>query len=143
LASLVGPARVFDLAAALPGTRHVRAADLDTLDFAGVRRAIFKTSPPAPPGGGFDPGYAFLGPDAAEYLAARGILLVGTDAMSVDPPEARELRAHRRLLEGGAAILENLELGEAPPGDYELVCLPLKIDGIDGVPARAVLRPLA
>ncbi|MDR1726737.1 MAG: cyclase family protein [Acidobacteriota bacterium] len=140
LAALVGPARVFDLAATLPGARRVRAADLGALDFAGVRRAIFKTSPTAPSGGGFESDYAFLGQDAAERLVARGILLVGTDAMSVDPAGARDLRAHRRLLAGGVAILEGLELGGAPPGDYELLCLPLRIDGVDGVPARAVLR---
>lgn len=102
-------------------------------------RILVRTAAPGryPPHDG--PG---LTPEAAGVLAAHGALLVGIDTMSIaaagDP-----LPAHRALLRAGVVVLEGLRLGQAPPGAYELVCLPLLIPGADGAPARAVLRPTA
>ena len=58
----------------------------------------------------------------------------------MDGPGAAGLPAHRALLRSGVVVLEGLDLGGVPPGTYELVCLPLRIMGGDGAPARAVLR---
>ena len=144
LATLIGPVRVFEFPVAVTAvtkdTKCINAKDLAAMDFKGVKRVIFKTSPPAPAEGGGNPDHVFLGEDAATYLVKQGILLVGIDTMSVDPSGTGELRAHHRLLEHGVAILENLRLVDVSPGDYELICLPLKIEGSDGVPVRAVLR---
>jgi len=140
LAALVGAARVVDFSGRMAGARRVYASDLAALDWDGVRRVIFKTSPAPPDGGGFNPEYTFLDGDAAEYLLGLGMVLVGTDAMSVDAPGTHALPAHRRLLGGGVAIVENLCLEAVAPGDYELTCLPLKLDGVDGAPVRAILR---
>jgi arylformamidase len=49
---------------------------------------------------------------------------------------------HLRLLTAGVVILEGLDLSLVEPGDYELICLPLRLTGIEGAPARAMLRPL-
>jgi arylformamidase len=65
---------------------------------------------------------------------------VGLDGPSIDPPGAVGFPAHRTLLDAGVIVLEGLDLSEVPPGDYELLCLPLKILGGDGAPARVVLR---
>jgi arylformamidase len=65
------------------------------------------------------------------------------DALSVDSPESPSLPAHGILLAAGVVILEGLNLSAVPPGDYELLCLPLKIRDGDGAPARVVLREMS
>lgn len=81
-----------------------------------------------------------LAPDAADWLAGRSIL-VGTDALSIDPPGDR-LDSHRALLERGTVVLENLRLERALPGSYHLIALPLLLPAPDGAPARVLLRKL-
>lgn len=90
----------------------------------------------------FDPRFRALEPALAERLHALGVRLIGTDSPSVDPFESKELEAHHAILGRGIAILEGLELGPVPAGDYELIALPLKLGGLDGSPVRAVLREL-
>jgi arylformamidase len=88
----------------------------------------------------FDERFVHLEPAAAELIAERGVRTVGVDYLSVGGMEAgREV--HLALLEAGAWIIEGLALGGVRSGDYELFCLPLKIVGCDGAPARALLRP--
>lgn len=85
-------------------------------------------------------GAAAISPAGARELVRRGVLLVGTDALSVDPVGDAGLPAHRELLAAGIVVLEGLDLSGAPPGRYQLIALPLLIPGADGAPARAVLR---
>jgi arylformamidase len=88
-----------------------------------------------------DPGGAKwrgLDPSAARWLAGR-CRLVGTDAVSIDPP-GPDLEAHRRLLGAGTLILENLLLERVASGPYHLVALPLRLTSVDGAPVRALLR---
>jgi arylformamidase len=84
-------------------------------------------------------GRAFLSPLAALRLAEHGALLIGTDAPSIDPPDAEDLPAHRALLSRGIALLEHLVLEAVPEGEYQLVALPLRLDDLDASPVRAVL----
>lgn len=86
--------------------------------------------------------FAHLEPAAAAVLADAGVILFGIDTPSVDHRESKTLDAHRTLLRGGVAILENLDLTLARPGPYELMAFPLKIAGADASPVRAVLRTL-
>jgi arylformamidase len=81
----------------------------------------------------------FLLPAAAEHLVDRGVGLVGTDMMSVDPPDAPGLPVHRQLLKAGVLILEGLDLRGVSSGCYRLIALPLLIRGGDGAPVRALL----
>ena len=83
--------------------------------------------------------FAYLSLAAAELLGQKGIRLFGTDAPSVDPVTTTTMAAHRVLFAGNVAILEAVQLREVPPGEYELIALPLKM-AIDGSPVRAVLR---
>lgn len=78
-----------------------------------------------------------LDPATARALLHRGVRLIGTDHASIEPPDSLEV--HRALLAAGVVIVEGLDLTDAPPGPYSLICLPLKIAGGDGAPARAVL----
>jgi arylformamidase len=90
----------------------------------------------------FDPGYVALSADGAKWIVERGIHLVGIDCLSVQPygdkPETHEI-----LLGAGVPIIEGLNLADVIPGWYELICLPVKLIGTEGAPARVVLRPLS
>jgi arylformamidase len=83
--------------------------------------------------------YTCLSPESAAWVVGRGIRLVGTDFLSIEHRGAQGHPVHRSLLENGVVIVEGLDLGVVEPGAYELMCLPLKILGGDGGPARAVL----
>jgi arylformamidase len=82
--------------------------------------------------------YVAVSPDGAQYLVDRGVQLVGVDYLSVAPFDDAK-RTHQILLEAGVIILEGLDLSRVSDGRYNLYCLPLKIFGADGAPARAIL----
>jgi arylformamidase len=132
----IGSARVL----AIPAAISIRASDLSGLDWTNVARVLFKTRSSRLPEQRFDENYIYLEKDAAAFLVEKGILLVGTDAPSVDDFAGTDLSSHRILLQHGIVILENAQLQHVPPGDYELICLPLKLAGLDGSPVRAILR---
>jgi arylformamidase len=70
----------------------------------------------------------------------RGVKVVGVDYLSVEEFRKPGAPAHHALLGGGAIIIEGLDLRGVEPGAYEMYCLPLRIVGADGAPARVVLR---
>jgi len=80
---------------------------------------------------------------AIEALARAGVRLVGIDSPSLDPQESKTMDAHRAVLAADMRILEGLVLDDVPPGDYELIALPLKLAGLDASPVRAILREIA
>jgi arylformamidase len=135
-AHFVGPVRVVEIAAG----RSIGAADLQRLGIHEVQRLLFKTRSGGLIGHEYDPGFVYLAEDGAEYLARLGLLLVGTDAPSVDAFDSKTLPSHGILSRHHVAILEGAVLDAVPPGDYELICLPLKLAGLDGSPVRAILR---
>jgi arylformamidase len=83
--------------------------------------------------------YTYLAPDGASYLVSLGVKLVGVDYLSVEQFHSGHHRTHRTLLEHGVIIIEGLDLSRPPMGPDELRCLPLRLAGLDGAPARAVL----
>ena len=87
----------------------------------------------------FVPDYTYVAPDAAEYLLAMGVKLVGVDYLSIEQFHSGHHRTHHTLLDNGIIIVEGLQLSDPPEGMYDLVCLPLLVEGCDGAPARAVL----
>jgi arylformamidase len=88
----------------------------------------------------FPDAFVYPSPELADKLAESGVFLFGTDAPSVDAEDSKMLDGHKALHRNGIFILEWLDLSNAPDGLYELVALPLKIEGGDGSPVRAVLR---
>jgi arylformamidase len=86
--------------------------------------------------------FAALSPKLVDWLHDNGVKLVGIDTPSVDPFESKDLAAHRRFLNHDMAILEGLVLSGVPEGTYELIALPLKLEGFDASPVRAVLRTI-
>lgn len=79
-------------------------------------------------------------PAAIAWLAARGVVLIGVDSPSLDPPASTSMDAHKAILAADMRVLEGLVLDDVPPGRYELIALPLKLAGLDASPVRAVLR---
>lgn len=79
-------------------------------------------------------------PTAIEHMASLGIRLFGTDCPSVDPLDSKDLPAHTTFGKAGIYILEGLALADVPPGKYELIALPLNLQGADAAPLRAILR---
>lgn len=90
----------------------------------------------------FDEGFAALVPEGARWLVERGVRLVGVDYLSVEPYQAPEPFTHLALLGARVVIVEGLDLRAIPAGRYELFCLPIRLAGADGSPARVLLRPL-
>ena len=119
----------------------VRTKDLDGVDLSKVERILFRTSNSTRMAEDeeFFGDFVAISPEVAKVLAEAGVTLVGIDALSVDPKGGAG-EAHDVLLNAGVVLLENVNLSEVPPGEYELICLPLKIAGADGAPARVVLR---
>ena len=91
-------------------------------------------------GGSFPESWPALSADCARRLSAGGLRLLGVDAPSVDERESKTLDTHRALFEGGAAVLENLDLRQVSDGEYRLLALPLRLHGLDAAPVRAVLQ---
>ena len=123
LAPFLGDACVVDL----PGHGEISPEALPRATFS-APRVLFRTG-----------GKVFLSPLAALRLAEKGCILVGTDAMSVDPIDAADLPVHRTLLSRGIAVLENLDLSSVPAGEYQLIALPIRFKELDASPVRAVL----
>jgi arylformamidase len=123
-----------------PRRREVGPLDLERIP-PGETRVLFRTanSDRWARAAVFFSDYVALGLPAATELLRRGIRLVGIDSLSVESDPTGRFPVHRALLSGGALILEGLFLAEAPPGSYELACLPLRVRDGDGGPARAVL----
>lgn len=136
LTLLVGEALVAELSAVVAIGRQQLAG----LPLRGVKRLLLKTGNSARlPTKDFNRDYAHLTEDGARYLLEREIGLVGIDGLSIESFDG-DGSVHRLLLGNGVGILEGLRLDGVAPGHYELICLPLKIQGGDGAPARAILR---
>ena len=87
----------------------------------------------------FNPDFVALSSESASWMVNNGIKLVGIDYLSIQLFKDAEPLTHRILLEAGVIIIEGLNLREVQTGVYQLICLPIKLAGSDGAPARAIL----
>ena len=134
---LIGRAVVLEFA---DDVMQVGAKELDGQRFDGARRVLLKTRNSALlEQAEFARNYTFLAPDGAELLVEKGVELVGIDYLSIEQFKSGHHRTHRALLERRIVIVEGLQLGGVAPGAYDFICLPLRLAGMDGAPARAVL----
>lgn len=140
LDALIGPARVLAIEHAI----HVTTEELDAANVQPGERILLKTrnSPAAWKATVFVEDAIHLSTEAAHWLAERQIKTLGIDYLSVGGRAAKNGRAvHHALMRAGIWIIEGLDLTNAPTGPCDLVCLPLKLVGSDGAPARAIVRP--
>lgn len=136
LSVYVGKAVVIDCS----GATSVEETHVQSITGSKVERILFKTM--SADLDQFTSSFAYLSEAAAREVVRRGVRLVGVDTPSVDHATSKNLSTHRILLDGQVAILENLNLADVDPGEYELIALPLRLVGRDASPVRAVLRTL-
>ncbi|MGO8946123.1 MAG: cyclase family protein [Ktedonobacterales bacterium] len=139
--AMIGPARLLEI----KDPRSVTVAELEPYRIQPGERILFKTrnSARAWLSDDFARDFVYVSATAASYLAALEVRTVGVDYLSVggfytDGPET-----HYALLSAGVWIIEGLNFTGVQPGNYQLVCLPLRITDADGAPARAILRSIA
>lgn len=139
LGALVGAAWVADVSDV---AGEIGIPDLEPRIPAGTVRLLLKTGNSAlwnEPSGPFPASYVALSPSAAEWLAERGVRLVAIDFLSIEARDVPGRPVHRSLLSAGVALLEGVDLRAVGEGPWHLVCLPLRLAGSDGAPARAML----
>jgi arylformamidase len=119
--------------------RDIAAEELLPRIPAGAVRVLLRTGQSIA-SGAFPDDWPALHPSAAHALVTNGVRLLGVDAPSVDRRHSTTLAVHHEIFDGGAAVLENLDLRNVPDGAYELIALPLRWKGLDAAPVRAVLR---
>jgi len=134
---LLGEARVVEVSEG----PSIGAAQLRAMDPRPGERLLFKTRNSARcwKADRFLPDFVYLSLEAAALLAERRVRTVGIDYLSIAGME-EGVPTHRALLEKGICIIEGLDLSSVEPGSYELICLPLRLAGADGAPARVLLR---
>jgi arylformamidase len=135
---LIGPAQVVDV----PLSGGITEEHLSGAGLGDQVRVLLRTPNSAlwNSADGFHQDYTYLTEGAARYLVARGIKVVGVDYLSVEQFKKPGAPAHRALLGDNVIIIEGLNLSDAEPGQYEMYCLPLRVTGADGAPARVVLK---
>lgn len=135
----IGPAHVVTLTRQHGG---IVPADLDGVDLGGLRRLLIHTWVSDLPDDQWPEEFPYPTVELADWLAARGAVLLGVDSPSMDHADSKDLPCHHRLRQHGIANLETLRLAGVPDGVYELIALPLKLGGVCGSPVRAILRSL-
>jgi len=137
LQRLIGPALLLSFD---DSVMSIGVAELKPRAIKGHKRVLLRTRNSALLSrGDFVGNYTFLAPDGAQYLVDNGVELVGVDYLSIEQFHSGHHRTHKTLLGANVVIVEGLDLSAPPPGEYEFICLPLRIEGCDGAPARAVL----
>ncbi|TWI87463.1 kynurenine formamidase [Roseibium hamelinense] len=136
LEDFIGPARVIDARGSGP---LCLPDDIETFLTDVPARVLLRLVD------GLDPmvwpeGFRALHPETLTLLADRGVKLLGVDVPSVDPETSKDLPSHMVARARDLRILENLSLSEVKSDDYELIALPMKLEGLDAAPVRAVLR---
>jgi len=143
LETLIGPATVIDVGE----IEVITAIFLEGLELPNnLKRILFKTKNSrlwnSINSSTFETNFVALSFDAAKWIVKQGIILVGIDYLSIqcfyDGPET-----HIILLQSEVVVIEGLNLIDVPAGDYELICLPIKLQGLEGAPSRVILRPLS
>lgn len=132
------PARVVNI----EDKQAIRPAELKNLDIAPGDSILFKTGNSTTgrcKNGKFSESFVYLTLEAAEFCVEKKVSLVGIDYITIEKYGNESFPAHRKILGSGILILEGLNLGAVPPGNYTLMCLPLRIKGSEASPVRAVL----
>ena len=136
--AVVGRARVI----AIRSKRSIEPAELEAHRIRRGERILFKTanSRRCWATSDFLKSFVHISPAAAEWLADRQVTTVGVDYLSVGGYKAGGRQTHQALLGSGIWVIEGLNLSAVTPGPVDLICLPLKLIGAEGAPARAIVR---
>jgi arylformamidase len=140
LAATMGEARVIEI----ENPREITAEELARHRLRAGERILFRTSNSVRcwQASSFIEDFVYISEQAARHLAEARVRTVGVDYLSVGGYHADGALIHRILLDAGIWIIEGLDLSPVAGGRYEMICLPVKLHGSDGAPARAILRPI-
>jgi arylformamidase len=144
LETSVGPARIIEIKDKI----SIKPEELKQHNIKKGERILFKTvnSPRCWQTDAFVNDFVFVTRDAAQFLVDAGVILVGVDYLSVgspmDPEKTMRPDTHQILLGAGLYLIEGLNLTAVKAGDYNLICLPLKLMDAEGSPVRAILQPI-
>jgi arylformamidase len=145
LETSVGPARVIEIKDKI----SIKPEELKQHNIKKGERILFKTvnSPRCWQTDAFVNDFVFVTRDAAQFLVDAGVILIGVDYLSVgsplDPEKTMRPDTHQILLGAGLYLIEGLNLTDVKAGDYNLICLPLKLMDAEGSPVRAILQPVS
>jgi arylformamidase len=140
LDATIGPARVIPIT----HPQAILPAELEAHNLQAGERVLFHTqnSERCWKDDRFVEDFVYISAAAAQFLVERQVRTIGIDYLSVGGYVHDGVETHQILLSAGIWLIEGLNLSAVKPGAYELVCLPLRVAGADGAPARAILRPL-
>ncbi len=142
LESFMGPAQVIEI----KDTTSIKIEELAAYDIQKGDRILFKTlnSDKAYQTDDFFEDYVYISNEASHYLTDIGISIVGIDYLSTGTFKFKEsiLETHETFLGNNIWILECINLAGVKAGNYELACLPIKLEKGDASPARAIIRPI-
>ena len=137
LSTLIGPGVVLDLR----GAKTIGRSELEAAPLEDHPRVLFKTdNGPRLRGPAFTEDYVYLSDDGAEFLVEKGVVLAGIDYLSIEKYDNPGAPVHRRLLSAGMLVVEGVDLLDVPAGPCKIYCLPLRIRGGDGAPARVLIE---
>jgi arylformamidase len=145
LETSVGPARVIEIKDKI----SIKPEELKQHNIKKGERILFKTvnSPRCWQTDAFVNDFVFVTRDAAQFLVDAGVILIGVDYLSVgsplDPEKTMRPDTHQILLGAGLYLIEGLNLTDVKAGNYNLICLPLKLMDAEGCPVRAILQPVS
>ena len=137
----IGRARVIEI----KDPKQITVAEIEPHDIQQGERILFKTqnSDRALKSDSFIEDFVHISTEAANYLAEKKVRTVGVDYLSVGGYQGNVIEVHHALLGSGIWAVEGLDLSQVEPGEYELICLPIKLKDGDGGLARAILRPIS
>ena len=140
LDATIGKARVLEI----KDPQQIKVAEIEPHNIQAGERILFKTrnSDRAIKSDRFVEDFVHISTDAAKYLAAKKVRTVGVDYLSVGGYDGNVIEVHHALLGSGIWAIEGLDLSQVEPGEYELICLPIKLKNGDGGLARAILKKL-
>ena len=142
LSRINGEARVIEYKGG-PGS-DISVDFLESCNIQPKERVIFKTSNSRRFGGRtLLDDYTAIDEAAADWLVRKQVSCIGIDYMTIEPAKSTDGAVHRCVLGAAILVIESLDLRETAAGRYRLVCLPLRLAGLDGSPVRALLYPLA
>jgi arylformamidase len=143
LDATIGPCRVIEI----KDHDMIKVEEIKQYPIKKGDRILFKTrnSPAMYEGKKFPDSYVYFSDESAEYLVEKGVIFVGLDSLTIGnyKDEPSVVNTHTIFLRAGVYVLEGCALGHVPPGEYELMCLPLLMYNGDAGPSRAILRPLS
>ncbi len=132
----IGPALVIDVV----GAEQVTMQHIVDIDVSQTARVLFKTKE-AVDFYRFEQHYTDIHPAVIHFLHGQGVQVIGTDAPSIDAYSDETLQGHMACKETGMFIIENLVLKDVKAGIYDMIAMPLAIQGADASPVRAALKP--